>query len=172
MRTSSLIVAAALAVAAAPAAAQDAVTTPPPGGLALAATMAGGGEAGLDRGKAGLLELELLAGWEIPASEARAGLIVRPEVALVLGTHPDTHAALRPGVRLSVPETPLWVRAAVDWSGARGKDPRWRWVLAGVAWEVRLTDALGLTFEADTGLPLADGAGMPIMLRAGATFRP
>lgn len=170
---SSLVTAAALAaLAAPPALAQDAAADAPAGGPAFAATMAGGGEAGLDAGKAGLLELELLAGWEIPATAARAGLTVRPELALVLGTSPDTHAALRPGVRLSVPGTPLWVRAAVDWSSARGKDPRWRWVLAGVAWEVRLTDLLGLTFEADTGLPLADRAGLPIMLRAGATFRP
>ncbi len=172
MRTSLLITASALALAG-PALAQDAASPAEhPGGLAIGASLAAGAEAGLDTGKAGLLELELLAGWEIPATAARAGLTIRPELALTLGSAPDTHVALRPGVRLSVPETPLWLRAAGDWSNARGKDPRWRWVLVGVVWEVRLTAALALTLEADTGLPLSGSAALPLMLRAGATFRP
>lgn len=170
MRAISLIAAGALALAA-PVAAQEPPAAPT-GGPALAASLAAGAEAGLDSGKAGLLELELLAGWEIPATAASAGLTIRPELALTFGSAPDTHLALRPGVRLSIPETPLWLRAAVDWSNARGKDPGWRWVLVGVAWEVRLTAFLGLSVEADTGIPLSGSAGLPLMIRAGATFRP
>ena len=173
MRTSLCIAAAAL-VLAAPAAARGETSPPdaPAGGLALAASLAAGGEAGLSSGKAGLLELEALAGWEIPATAARAGLTLRPELALILGSAPDAHVALRPGLRVSIPETPLWLRAAVDWSNARGKDPRWRWVLVGVAWEVRLTAFLGLSFEADTGVPVSGSAGLPLLVRAGAIFRP
>jgi hypothetical protein len=159
---------------AAPATAPEPPAAPadPAGGLALAATLGGGVEAGLDAGSAGLFEFELLGGWELPAAAARAGLVIRPELGVALGLAPDTHAALRPGVRLSMPETPLWLRAAFDWSNARGEDPRWRWVLIGVAWETRLTAFLGLTIEADTGIPLSSGSGLPLLLRAGATFRP
>jgi hypothetical protein len=172
VRTITLIAAGALALSA-PAAAQEAPSPPPSSsGLAFGASLAAGAEAGLDSGKAGLLELELLAGWEIPATAGSAGLSIRPELAVALGSAPDTNLALRPGVRLSIPETPLWVRAAGDWSNARGKDPRWRWVLVGVAWEVRLTAFLGVSVEADTGIPLSGSAGLPLMVRAGAIFRP
>ena len=172
MRTRALIAAGALVLAAHAAAQDQPAATASPSGLALAASLAGGAEAGLDAGPAGLLELELLAGWEFPATAARTGLTIRPELAFALGSAPDTHLALRPGVRLSVPETPLWLRLAGDWSNARGKDPRWRWVLVGVAWEVRVTGVLGLSFEADTGIPVSGSAGLPLLVRAGATFRP
>jgi hypothetical protein len=172
VRTLTLLAAGALMLAR-PAVAQDRpAATAAPDGLALAASLAGGVEAGLDAGRSGLLELEALAGWEIPATAARAGLTIRPELALTLGTAPDNHVALRPGVRLSIPETPLWLRAAFDWSNARGQDPRWRWLLIGVAWEVRVTGFLGLALEADTGLPLSSQAGLPLVVRVGATFRP
>lgn len=174
MRTLPLIAAGLLALAA-PAPAQETAQAPEPapaGGLVVATTLAGGAEAGLDTGKAGLLELELLAGWDIPATAARTGLLIRPEVALALGSAPDAHVGLRPGVRLSIPETPLWLRAALDLSNARGKDPRWRWVLVGVAWEVRMTDFFGFTVGAETGLPLSGSAGLPLVIRVGATFRP
>lgn len=171
MRIHAVIAAGALLLAA-PAAQAQSEAAPRTGGLALAASLAGGAEAGLDTGHAGLLELELLAGWDVPATAARTGLTIRPELAVAFGSAPDTHVALRPGVRISLPETPLWLRAAGDWTNARGKDPRWRWVLVGVAWEVRLTATLGLTFEADTGLPVSGSAGLPLLLRAGATFRP
>jgi hypothetical protein len=173
MRMLALIAAGALALAA-PAAARGQSTPPSasPGGLVLAASLAGGVEAGLDSGKAGLLELELLGGWEIPGSFSGTGLTFRPELAVTLGSAPDAHAALRPGLRASIPETPLWLRIAGDWSNARGQDARWRWVLVGVAWEVRLTATLGLSLEADTGIPVSGSAGLPLLLRAGATFRP
>jgi hypothetical protein len=171
VRTFALITASALCLAA-PAPAQEPPTAPADsaGGLVLAATLGGGVEAGLDSGSAGLFEVELLAGWALPAT-ASAGLIIRPELGVALGLAPDTHAALRPGVRLTIPETPLWLRAAFDWSNARGEDPRWRWLLVGVAWETRLTALLGLNVEADTGIPLSSGAGLPLLVRAGATFR-
>jgi hypothetical protein len=142
------------------------------GGPMLAASLGGGGEAGLAGGRrAGALDLEGLVGWELRTSEAEAGAAIRPELALSLGLAPDVHFAVRPGVRVAVPGTPLWLRVAADWSTARDES-RWRWLLAGVAWEVRLTGTLGFYAEADTGVPLAPSAGLPLLLRAGATFRP
>lgn len=176
MRTLALIAAGALALALpSRAPAQPAPSGAPSGvptGLALAGSLGGGVEAGLSTGSAGVLELELLAGWEIPSSAAQTGLTIRPELAFGLGLAPDLHVALRPGVRVSVPGTPLWLRAAGDWANARGREPHWRWLLLGVAWETRLTSVLGLSIEADTGLPLGDSTGLPLLLRAAATFRP
>jgi hypothetical protein len=143
-----------------------------PTSLVLGGSLAGGAELGLASGKAGLLELELLAGWDIPATAAGTGLVIRPELALALGAAPDGHVALRPGVRFAIPTTPLWVRAAADWSTARGSTPAWRWLLVGAAWEVRMTSFLGFVVEVDTGVPVAGRAGLPLLLRAGATFRP
>ncbi len=178
MRTLALIAAGALALAPpspARAAGNDLTETAEaaaPTGLALGASLGGGVEAGLKSGSAGLLELELVAGWEVPSSTAQTAFTLRPELAFALGLAPDVHVALRPGVRVSLPETPLWLRVAADWSNARGREPHWRWLLVGVAWEVRLTSALGLSLEADTGLPLSNATGMPLLLRAAATFRP
>jgi len=143
-----------------------------PSALVLGGSLAGGAELGLSSGKAGLLELELLAGWDLDASTGGTGFIIRPELGLALGAAPDGHVALRPGVRVAVPATPLWLRAAADWSTARGKDPAWRWVLLGAAWEVRMTSFLGFTLEADTGIPVSGRSGVPLLVRAGATFRP
>lgn len=172
MRTDALIAAWALLLACPAAAQEQPAPSSVPSPLALAASLAGGGEAGLASGPSGLLELELLVGWEFPATAAGAGLTIRPELAVALGSAPDSNQALRPGVRLSIPETPLWLRAAGDWSNARGQDSHWRWVLVGVAWEVRVTGSLGLSIEFDTGIPLASSAGLPLMARVGATFRP
>lgn len=169
MRILALLTLGALALAA-PAAAAAQASPEPSGGLVLGLSMAGGVEAGLETGKAGLFEAELLAGWEFPASGA--GLVIRPELAAILGMSPGSYAALRPGARVSLPETPLWLRGALDWSDARGKDSRWRWVLAGLGWETRMTASLGLSLEADTGIPLSGSAGVPIMLRVGVTYRP
>jgi hypothetical protein len=141
------------------------------GNLVAAGSLGGGVEAGLSKGRPGALDLEALVGWEIPASAAGTGLVIRPELALSLGLAPDLHLALRPGVRVAMPGTPLWLRAAGDWSNARG-DTRWRWLLLGVAWELRLTSLLGLFAEADTGIPLSRSAGLPLLFRVGATFRP
>jgi hypothetical protein len=137
----------------------------------LAGTLGGGVEAGLAHGRPQVMDLEALAGWEVPASAAGTGLVIRPEVALSVGLAPRLHLALRPGLRLAVPGTPLWLRAAFEWSNARD-EARWRWLLLGVAWEVRLTGKFGLFAEADTGVPLSPNAGLPLLLRVGATLRP
>jgi hypothetical protein len=41
----------------------------------------------------------------------------------------------------------------------------------GVAGEVRWTSLLGLYAEVDTGAPLSSRAGLPLLVRAGASFR-
>ncbi len=141
------------------------------GDLVATASLGGGVEAGLDAGKAGVLEAEATLGWNLAGRASGADLAWRPELGVALGLAPDLHVALRPGVRVSVPGTPLWLRAALDWSNARGGDPRWRWLLLGAAWEVRMTNVVGFYAEADTGVKLAGSAGLPILVRAGATFR-
>jgi hypothetical protein len=137
----------------------------------LGAALGGGGELGLKTGHAGVMDLEALAGLEFPTSAAATGLVIRPELALSLGLAPDFHLALRPGARVAVPGTPIWLRAAIDWSNARGTSG-WRWLLLGLAWEIRMTGQFGLYAEADAGIPLSSPAGTPLLFRAGATFRP
>lgn len=166
-----LLVAAALPLLAGPAVALAAPpSTGSPGSLVLSGSLAGGGEAGVS-GRAGLADVELLAGFELPGSAAGTGLVFRPELALALGPAPSTHFALRPGLRVALPSTPIWLRAAFDFSNARG-DAAWRWLLLGAAWEVRLTGFFGLYAELDTGVPVSSRAGLPFMARVGATFRP
>jgi len=171
MRAPVAIYACALALACPAAVRAQPAESPAPGDLVVSANLGAGVEAGLDTGKAGLLEAEATVGWDIEGTTARQGFVWRPELGLALGMAPDFHVALRPGFRVSVPGTPLWLRAAVDWSNARGQDPRWRWLLVGAAWEVRMTSVLGFYAEADTGVKLAGSAGLPILIRAGATFR-
>jgi hypothetical protein len=174
VRTPLATAAALTMLLAGPAGAQTARAAPdqagPGGQLVLSGSLAGGGEVGVS-GRPGLADVEALAGWEIPASAAGTGLAIRPEVALAFGLAPRLRLAFRPGVRVALPGTPLWLRAAFDWSNARG-DAAWRWLLLGVAWEVRLTGVFGLFAEADTGVPLSHLAGLPVMVRVGATFRP
>ncbi len=172
MRAPAVIAACALALACPPAARAEpaAPTSEPssaaaPSGFVLSTSLGGGAELGLSAGRAGLLDLEVAAGWELGSPA------VRPELALALGFAPDSNLAIRPGVRVELPGLPVWIRAAVDWSSARSNDLRPRWFLGGAAWELRVTGALGLFVEADTGVPLSAGAGMPLMVRAGATFR-
>jgi hypothetical protein len=158
----------ALALASSPAAssAQDGAAGPvTPLGATFTATLGGGGEVGLSSGKAGVLEAEVAAGWEL------ASLGLRPELAIAIGLAPDTNLALRPGVRWSVPESPLQLRVALDRSNAREGGFRWRWLLVGLAAEIRVTSLLGLYAEIDSGAPLSDRAGVPLLLRGGASFR-
>ncbi len=145
--------------------AQEGAPASSPTGLTVSFSLGGGGELGLSEGKSGVLELEAAAGYEITS----VGL--RPEIALAFGLAPDTNVALRPGVRWSVPEFPIQLRAAIDWSNARGNGLRWRWLLVGAATELRLTSLFGLYGEIDTGAPLNSKAGLPLLLRAGASFR-
>jgi hypothetical protein len=134
-------------------------------GLTLSASFAGGGELGLKAGKAGVAEVEVAVGWEIES----VGL--RPEIAASLGIAPDRHVAVRPGVRWTIPAFPIQLRAAVDASNARSTDFHWRWLLIGAAAEIRFTNLIGLYGEIDTGAPLGSGAGLPLLLRGGASFR-
>ncbi len=146
-------------------AAQEGPAAPAPTGLTASVSLGGGGELGLSSGKAGVLEIEGAVGYEFTA----VGL--RPEVALALGLAPDTNLALRPGVRWSIPEFPVQLRAAIDLSNARDSGLRWRWLLVGAAAELRLTALFGLYGEVDTGAPLNSKAGLPLLLRGGASFR-
>ncbi|HET8540711.1 MAG TPA: hypothetical protein VFL83_12650 [Anaeromyxobacter sp.] len=159
----ALAAVAALTPAASPA--QEGAPAPVSTGLTASVSMGGGGELGLDSGKAGVLELEAAVGYEITS----VGL--RPELALAFGLEPDTHVALRPGVRWSLPEFPIQLRAAIDLSNARDSGLRWRWLLVGAAAEVRLTSLFGLYGEIDTGVPLGSESGLPLLLRGGASFR-
>jgi hypothetical protein len=147
------------------ASAQPAGAPPPATGLTASASLAGGGELGLDSGKAGVLELEAAVGWELES----AGL--RPELAATIGLEPDGHVGLRPGVRWTIPGFPVQLRGALDASNSRRSTLHWRWLLVGVAGEIRFTSLLGLYAEIDTGAPLASDAGLPLLLRGGVSFR-
>lgn len=148
-----------------PAARADEPLPPMEAGFTATVALGGGGELGLRSGNAGVLELETALGWELRS----VGL--RPELAAALGVAPDGHLAVRPGVRWTIPGFPVQLRAALDASNARSSHFRWRWLLLGAAGEIRLTGLLGLYGEIDTGAPLDSGAGLPLLLRAGASFR-
>jgi hypothetical protein len=168
MRRLALAAALSLAV---PAAAQQgtspATTAPaPPIGLTATLSLGGGGELGLEDGqKAGVFEMEAAVGWEL------ASVGVRPELAAALGLAPDSHVALRPGVRIGLPGYPIQLRIALDAANARNRDFGWRWLLVGAAAELRLTGLLGLYGEVDTGAKLSSHAGLPLLVRGGASFR-
>jgi hypothetical protein len=166
LRSTPLALAAALsALSPAAPSAQEGTPAPASTGLTASASLGGGGELGLESGKSGVLELELAVGYEV----ASVGL--RPELGLAFGLAPDTNVALRPGVRWSIPEFPIQLRLAIDLSNARDGGLRWRWLLVGAAAEVRLTSLLGLFGEIDTGAPLNSKAGLPLLVRGGASFR-
>jgi hypothetical protein len=136
-----------------------------PSGLVMAASLGAGGEMGLDQGKAGLFELELAGGWEHEPTR------LRPELALALGFAPDSHLALRPGLRAGLAEVPVWLRAALDFSSSRHHGLHARWLLFGAAWELRINTSLAFDLGLEFGVPLAGSAGVPILLRGGGTFR-
>jgi hypothetical protein len=165
MRRLALLAAAAVALAPPAGAAQEGEPAPLTTGLTATVALGGGAELGLESGDAGVLELEAALGWELES----VGL--RPELAVVLGVAPDGHVAVRPGVRWTIPGFPIQLRLALDASNARDTDFRWRWLLAGVSAEVRFTSLLGLYGEIDTGAPLGSEAGLPLLLRGGASFR-
>lgn len=156
-----------LLLAAAPLAAlsQEPGPTPISTGLAASVSLGGGAELGLEEGDAGVLELEAAIGWEFES----AG--VRPELAVAFGVAPDGHVALRPGLRWSIPDLPIQLRFALDASNARDTGLRLRWLLVGAAAEVRFTGVLGLFGEVDLGVPLGSEAGLPLLVRGGASFR-
>jgi hypothetical protein len=136
-----------------------------PSGLVVATSLGAGGEMGLDQGKGGLFELELAGGWEHQPTR------LRPELALALGVAPDTHVAIRPGLRAGLAEVPIWLRAALDLSSSRHHGLHPRWLLFGAAWELRLNTTLAFDLGLEFGVPLAGSAGVPILIRGGGTFR-
>jgi hypothetical protein len=160
-----LLVLALSALSPLPSAAQDGPPAPGSTGLTATVSLGGGGELGLSSGKAGVLEVEGTVGYDFTS----VGL--RPEIGLAFGLEPDTNVALRPGVRWSIPEFPIQLRAAFDVSNARDSGLRWRWLLVGAAAELRLTGLFGLYGEIDTGAPLGSDAGLPLLVRGGASFR-
>jgi hypothetical protein len=134
-------------------------------GLTFAASLGAGGETGMTQGKAGLLELEVAAGWEHQPTR------LRPELAVALGIAPESSIALRPGLRAGLAQVPIWLRAAIDFSTARDHGMHTRWLLFGAAWELQFNTSLAFDLGLDFGIPLASSSGVPLMLRAGGTFR-
>ena len=144
----------------------DVVASPSdPSGLIVSASLAAGGETGMSKGKAGLLELEVAGGWEHVPSR------LRPELAIAIGVAPENSIAVRPGLRAGLGEVPVWLRAAVDFSNARDHGLHARWLLFGAAWELRVNTLLAFDLGLDFGVPLSSSAGVPLMLRGGGTFR-
>lgn len=153
-----------LAVLAGCAMAGTAAAVDPPSGFVFTAGIGGGTELGMGAEKAGVAESELSIGWEHAATG------VRPELAFGIGLAPDGHLALRPGLRWVAPELPVQLRAALDWSNARG-ERRWRWLLIGGVFESRWTSSFSLLAGLDIGFPLGPEAGLPLLVRGGAAFR-
>jgi len=135
-----------------------------PIGFTVSADLGGGGQLGVGSKyePPSLFELEVTAGYYF-------ALGLSPEFSLVLGMSPGTYFAMRPGLHWAVPDTPFYIRAAVDVATQIGY-LEWRWILLGGGFELRVTDTLGFFAEGDTGIPLVAGAGVPLMVRAGAFF--
>lgn len=137
------------------------------GDSGLVLTLDAGGGTALGAGShytpSGRGEFELTGGFELPYE-------IRPEVALVIGVAPNGHVGVRPGVHVGLPETPLYVRAALDWSDLSGSG-RWNWLLGGLGGELRLTGALGAFAEADLGIPIRSDVGLGVLVRAGISVR-
>jgi hypothetical protein len=135
-------------------------------GLVATFSFAGGGELGLGDGeKAGVAELEGTLGYEVSDSG------FRPELGVAAGAAPDGHVALRPGVRFTLQPVGIQLRVALDAATSRGGDLRWRWLLLGAGYEVRLTSLLGFYGEIDSGAKLSSKSGVPLLVRFGASIR-
>jgi len=143
---------------------------PPPGGsgpvgLVVSADVGGGGQlgAGSAYSPPAVFELEVGVAYEVVFGLA-------PQLSMVLGMSPGTSFAIRPGLQWFIPETPFYVRAAFDASTQVGY-LNWRWLLLGGGFALRITDVLGFMVEGDSGFPLANGVGVPLLVRAGAFAR-
>jgi len=134
----------------------------PPIGVVVGVDFGGGGSLGGSDASHDVIEGELSAGYELWAG-------FRPEAALLLGFAPRTHAGVRLGLHYTLPDMPLYARAAVD-AATVGGAWDWRWLFFGAGAELRLTDLLGGFAEADVGLPLGS-LGYGLLLRAGVTLR-
>lgn len=133
--------------------------------LVVSADLGGGGQlgAGSAYDPPGIFELEAGAAYEIVWGLA-------PQLTMVLGMAPGASFAIRPGLLWFIPETPFYLRAAADASTQAGP-LSWRWLLLGGGAEIRVGPVLGFNVEFDTGVPLSGGAGVPLLLRAGALLR-
>jgi hypothetical protein len=152
-----------LALLASVAAAQE-----PRSGLVAGANVGGGLTllGGSDYAPLGLLEAELTLGYEIPLLSGT----VRPELSGSLGVVPYLYGNVRVGGSYLFSGMPVFVRVALDVSGVRGHLVP-RWVLGGIGYELRLTDALAAFVEGDVGLPLRRAVGLPLLGRGGLLFR-
>jgi hypothetical protein len=137
----------------------------PPLGITLRASLGGGGSlgGGSEFTPSGLFEGEVVAGYELPQG-------FRPELGFAAALAPVSHIALRPGLHYSFPDMPFYGRVAFDFATTNGF-MQWRWFLFGGGAEVRLTGLLGAFGEVLTGIPVQRSAGVPLAVRAGATFR-
>ena len=108
-------------------------------------------------------DMELIGGYEFPYG-------IRPEFGVALGFAPTWFGALRPGVHIAIPELPLYVRAALDWSSIDGV-LQLRWLHGGLGGETRLTGMLSGFAEVDLGMPLRSDSGVSLMFRAGVAIR-
>ncbi len=136
-----------------------------PAGLHLDVNLGGGGQLGAGSAYSPPAIFELEAG---VAYEVFAG--IAPQVSFVLGMSPGTTFAIRPGLSWFVPETPFYLRTAFDASTQIGY-LAWRWLLLGGGFALRVTDAFGFMAEVDSGFPLGNGVGVPLLVRAGAFVR-
>lgn len=153
MRPRALLLAAAALLAVPAGAAAEA--EPKPLGLAISADLGGGGAISGD----GVFEAEAVVGYHLAW-----GLSL--ELGLVLGLAPGTYFAVRPGLHYAIAETPFYARLAVD-AGSPGGTMHWRWLLLGFGAELRFTRLFGGYAEFDGGVPLTEGAGVPMLLRLG-----
>lgn len=136
-----------------------------PAGLHFDVNLGGGGQLGAGSAYSPPAIFELEAG---VAYEVFAG--IAPQVSFVLGMSPGTTFAIRPGLSWFVPETPFYLRTAFDASTQIGY-LAWRWLLLGGGFALRVTDAFGFMAEVDSGFPLGNGVGVPLLVRAGAFVR-
>jgi hypothetical protein len=164
-RIPALVAAALLALPVAARAADPAPSSSGPAGLLVVVDIGGGGQigAGSAYDPPSVFELELTVGYDVVAG-------VTPQMGFVLGMSPGTSFAIRPGLSWYLPETPFFLRAAVDASTQVGY-LSWRWLLLGGGFALKITDVFGFQAEVDTGIPLASGVGVPIIARAGAFVR-
>ena len=136
-----------------------------PAGLVLSANIGGGGQVGTGSAydPPSVFELEVGVAYEVLFG-------IAPQLSMVLGMSPGTSFAIRPGLEWFIPETPFYLRAAVDASTQVGY-LEWRWLLLGAGFALKITDVLGFMVEGDSGFPLASGVGVPLLVRAGAFAR-
>ncbi len=136
-----------------------------PVGLIVSADLGGGGQIGTGSAydPPGIFELEVGVAYDVAFG-------IAPQLSMVLGMAPGASFAIRPGLEWFIPETPFYLRAAVDASTQVGY-LAWRWMLLGGGAAIRVTDVLGFMLEGDSGFPLSSGAGVPLIVRAGAFAR-